>query len=609
MVFNSSSSAASSPAAAWAGWRWFNPLALPLLLLTLTWWVLGAYYEANDDAILTLLLRGTIATGPTGDLRPFVPGLGPVLAALYGALPGIPWYGLTLIGGLYLALALLFGAVDEVTRAAGLPGKWRATLLTLLFGVAFLDQVVTFNFTRPAVLLGAGALLRYAVARGAGQRGYGFLAMGLLAVLLALGIRSDGPLVGMLLAVPGALLVLLPREAWQREARFGWGAWAFAVRRLALTVAPFAVLAVGFLSLAAATRSPAQLEYAKRNLHHGRIHDYHTYYWLPTSNRADSIRVEAAKAWLMGDPALDATFFERAGRTDWGRYVRTEAVGKEAFIVNALVHTYDPQLLLAALLLGLGWLTVAAPAWRARILLLLPLVWVVGVLLVVGAWLKMPDRVAGPAMGILLLSGLLGWARAAEAGGRGLVLPYARWARLGALAVLVLGLLTQAWSIRTRWQIQVALHERSDRLLNALRDRYQQRTLVLSVVLHEALRGTQPLREPDFGTNRILPLTGWNTLDPSYPAYCRALTGGQPTWAAAMSALARDPATVWLLQPWVVDNLRAYLRIIHQQPLPLGPAPAHQCLPAELLTGAGLPPIQCLVPEATATSASPAAKP
>lgn len=133
-------------------------------------------HETNDDVVMSMIASGTGAGAEPDEHLVFTSfAIGLVLKQLYILLPSIPWYGLYLIGALYLSnVAVLYSLL-----------KWRYSraavfCFVLLFGIAGVQLMDRLQFTSTAVWT---------------------TECGIFLVLNALAIRRDSP-------VPGSLRML-----------------------------------------------------------------------------------------------------------------------------------------------------------------------------------------------------------------------------------------------------------------------------------------------------------------------------------------------------------------------------------------------------------------
>jgi hypothetical protein len=516
----------------------FAVLVLPLLFFGLTYGLIGFYYETNDDQIITLLLRGLTIQPALDNLSIYFFGFSQVLAGLYARLPDWPWYGLVLYGWLLVATMLAFWIV---LRA--LPGgrPWqRGLLLAAFFFFCWLEHVMWFNYMRvPLLLAGTGFLFLLCWRREkAAFHWWPWLLSGGL-FLAALCIRPSAALLGLLLTGPAALF-WFPGPA-------GW-------RRCFAPLAFFLALALSILLWQQSRQTPAIRQYQQLDLWKSAILDYGIYE-PRLQTRADSLAFTAIGHWFLADQqVIGEDFYRQHGRISVA-YIAAQAPAKIGALLAALVRDQFFLLWGNALLLAWAWKT-KHPRRRAFLGYSL---YVGGLLLLLGVLLKMPPRVLTPCLSLYTLVQLFLLPR------RG-AWPLSRWQQLAVLLTLAAGL---AYLVKVghRAQFQRKRQQKQEQFIQAAALSSKGRVLVSSV-LPDYFRSLSPLRNYQFGAQAILPLTGWSTLDPGFPAYYRRLSGSA-TFAEALVVLSSQPGTVWLLEPEFALFLEKYLQEFHGAALPL----------------------------------------
>ncbi|SHI81272.1 hypothetical protein SAMN02745146_1583 [Hymenobacter daecheongensis DSM 21074] len=496
---------------------------LPALLLGLAGFALGCYYETNDDAAITLLLRGVTAAAPVTDLHLYFHGLAALLALLYAHVPAVPWYAVLLYALLYAAAVLVFAVLDRLLRPHLAPGALVGALV-LFFGVAWLEHALWFNYVRVPILLAGGGLL-FAAQRAERRAA---LLLGLLAISLAFLIRPSAALLGLLAAAPGAL----------------WLA-----RRRALVLLAVVVLVLGAAQLTLTfTRTPAQTTYRALDVLKSNLNDFHLYQTRPRT-APDSLGIRAVQLWALGDSALvNEGLFQRTAYFSGGTFVREQVPAKLAALFSQLARDYFPLLLLN---LALYLEVLRNPRryegrrrfWLAQ----------AGYLLLIfglGLGLKFPPRLGLPVVGLWVLSTL------------SYVLSVPRRpVRLTPLSTLALLLIGALYGFKTGHRVQVLRREQGQ---NVARLHQLQRAAVEPVWvvagLETLFKSWSPFQEPSFAPRSVLSLTGWITLDPSQPALRQHLTGTR-SLPAALRRLADRPHVDWLLTLEAASWLRTYLRV------------------------------------------------
>ncbi|MCB2376722.1 hypothetical protein LGH70_03975 [Hymenobacter sp. BT635] len=502
--------------------RFLRVVVLPALLLLAASAGLGCYYETNDDLSITLLLQGSTAAAPVTDLHLYFHGLAGVLAGLYQQFPAVPWYGLLLYGLLYAATVLVFAVLDKLLSNR-LTGWQTALLLTGFYALAWLEHGLWFNYVRVPVLLAAGAVLL--AAQRAGRRRY--LALAVLALVLAWLIRPSAAMLGVLAAGPGAL-------------------WLAGRRGASLVGAAAGLLGLASLALLL-SGSPATATYRTLDVLKSNLNDYQLYQPRPQTP-ADQLGMQAVGHWVFADSALvNAALFGRAARFEPTYFLLHTAPQKLGTWAGLLARDYFALLTL----LGASWLLVArSQRFAQRRSFWLGQLFFVGLLLGLGLVLKLPPRLGMPLVGLWLLSNLAYVLRDSRR-----PLP-----RLSPLLLAVVSLLLVAYAFKTAHRVQVLRQERARGLavLRVLEPATRQGQLVVAAGLEGAYKSQSPFAGLHFAPRSVLALTGWPTLDPSQPRFRRQLTGTSAL-AGGLARLAARPRTQWWLTPEIVPWLTAYL--------------------------------------------------
>ena len=530
-------------------WRRIITYLLPALLLILTCFVTGSYFETNDDQVITLLLRGIIGGQPVGDLHLSLHGISHVLAWLYQVLPDVPWYGLFLYGALYLSLVLSFGLLHRLGRR--IASNQQIALLLLFFYIgSWLEHALWFNYTRVPLLLAATGFLTYAFdAKEPGGRHNRVLALCSLAFLVALCIRPSAALLGLFLTLPGALRV--PDRS------------GIDFRNLVTSLVPFALVGVVFYSLTILSRSDEEIVYQRLDQRNTYYQDFGIYYFKPASPTEDprtyAVR-DAIRDWMLGDRvAINEPFFMRAGGYNWGKFLTTRVPGKVEEVVKRVTKDYFLLLIFNVLLVV--YCHQKLKSRTRRWLLLLLQMWVLGLLLGVAMLLKLPPRLAGPGLTVLTLLNLTFYLRHRRF--KAPKVPV--WLRAALLLVLA------AHVYRTGWRtLMLADKQRhNEDFLNSLHLRFRGQTLV-TAGLETYLINLSPWENYDFGSNKLVPLTGWQTLAPEHREYLKSLTG-HTTYDKALLALAAMPKTLWIAPIGFEEKLNRLLTTVHGTSINLVP--------------------------------------
>ncbi|MFD2717624.1 hypothetical protein ACFST9_02785 [Hymenobacter monticola] len=534
----------------WFFGRATRVVLLPLVLIAATVKGLGSYTETSDDQTLAWLFSGVLALKPVASVPLYMHGYGHLLAAAYAWDPGVPWLGLLLGFLLATATVLVFAVLDRLLRPHLRPVPL-ALVLTLFFGLAWLEHWLWFSHGRAALLLaGAGVLF---AAQRPGRRGA--LALGLLALVAAWLVRPGLAVLGAVAVVPAALLLA---GGWRRAAPV-LGSAALGL-----------LLVTGVLHW---LQTPAEAAARRRDASLTRILDYNQLQPQPHTP-LDSLGTAAVGLWLLGDSSVvNERLFQQAYHFDAARFFGQEVPAKVGLRLGLLERDYFPVLLALAVSGGLGLRRRERLAWF----------WVVQMafangLLVLAGLLKLPPRVELPLLDFWLLSNLAYWLGPGSEPAPGQAASFwlglaPRW-RGAVLAggALVLGL----YGAKT-WHRQRALHfeqRTNERDLAYVAHRRQSAIPVLAGH-NDWLKSLSPFRTYNLGRGPVLLLTGWQSADASQAALRRALSGTADQTECLRRLARTEPAAGasawWLLTP---DAARWLMRrqALGEAPNRTGPA-------------------------------------
>lgn len=489
----------------------FRRVLLPALLLLAAGWGLGCYFETNDDPAIVLMLRGTTAAAPVGNLHLYFHGFSALLAALYQTWPALPWYGLLLYGLLYGATVLIFSVLDQLLTGR-VPGAWISTLLVLFFLTAWLEHGLWFNYVRVPVLL-AGAGVLFAAQR---PQHRGALVLGIVAFGISWLIRPSIAVLGLLLAAPGA--------CW------------LSVRRAGLVLTAAVVWAVIGAGVLGALRTPQAAALRTLDVPKAYLNDYQLLQPVPRT-ASDSLALRAVRQWMMADSTLiNEAMFRRATRFEPTYFLHHTAPAKLRVLLSLVVRDYFPLLLLHLVLWG--WV-VCSPDMPGRRWFWLVQGGYVGLLLALGVGLKLPPRIGLPLFDFWALSNLV------------YVLGESRWPLdwrlatiLGALAVAAV---PYGYKTLHRRAVLQAERHHNQQLRKRLVADLPVDCLLVTDVVPATYKAASPFRNPDPQPAKMLMLTGWTTADPSQAAWRQQLTGTRNFAAGMRELLHQGPKIRWLL--------------------------------------------------------------
>jgi hypothetical protein len=384
-------------------------------------------YQTNDDATMNLTAAGLLFTdAPDEHLLHTNVLIGLGLKNLYGAAPGVPWYGIYQIAVLTAAAA---GCAYALLRVD--PSPRQAALVLLIFVVAFLPCLVELQFTKTACLTTvAGLLMFLAPLRGAAPwRWPADFAAGVLLVFGSL-IRFEGFLMALVVVAPLAVVTL----------------WADRVRTLrrAVPVASAVVVAVALheFNFAYYSRDPAWQDFYAYNAVRAEITDYGRFEYSEDCRPAfkaagwEPIDLLMMTNWFYADPNL----YGLSKLREINGAVRPAPripVWLSILRLPVAIADYPSlwRLLAAAACVGLSGAT-----WRSNLLTLTLFLWVFAITAALASYYQIPLRVAFP-----LFAGALAVAALrppAEADSRA-----SRFAGAGRVAAIVLGGVLVVWTI------------------------------------------------------------------------------------------------------------------------------------------------------------------
>jgi hypothetical protein len=530
-------------------WRRGISYLLPALLIGLTTLVMGAYYETTDDMLLTLLLRGVFSAQPVTDLHLELHGLSHLIAFAYQILPGLPWYGIFMFFCLYLALVLIFRLIFKLGRRI-FTNEQVAFLVTFLFIGALADTLLSFHFSRVAMLLSAASFLTYAFdSKEPGGRHTRILLICSMGMVLALCISTGAAVLGLALALPAALRVP--------------GRTGIDFRNLVTSLVPFALVGVLFFSFNILTRSDDEIAYQRQKQRIEAYEDYGLYYFR-TVDRAADPRAYAVKGaireGMLGDRvAINEPFFARAGGYEWGKFLTSRAPAKLAEASKRIAKDYF--LLLAINVLIVVYSYSKLKSTTRRQLLIFTEVWILGILIVVAAFFKLPPRLASPGLTVLTLVNVTFFLRHRRFQKPSLPI----WLWLGILLMLA----GHIYRSGIRMQIMHDHQRENEQFLASVQQRFQGQ-LLITAGLEEYLAYLSPWEDYSFGSSKLLPLTGWYTLSPEYREYLHHLTG-QTSFEKVIDALSRQPKAIWISPIGFEDRLNDLLKTVHGTQVQLVP--------------------------------------
>ncbi len=367
-------------------------------------------------------------------------------------------------------------------------------------------------------------------------------------------------LLGLLLALPAAVRV---------PSRSGLD-----FKNLVSTLVPFVLVSVVFFSATVLTRSEEEVGFNRLMSRYNDFQNNKTYYFNPVdprdsalANRAYAVK-EAIRSGMLGDrQAVNEAFYARSGGSDWSAFVRTRLFGKVREMVSGTIREYYLLLLLNAALMWYCYRKLQSQT--RRWLIIGSQAWVLLLFIVVGGLWRMPPRLAAPAL-VATMVNLLFFLRH-----RRFSLP-----KVPSLGWLLLASLFALHIFRTGSRA-LGLDARqtvNEQYLASLERRFHGQLLV-GVGFEPYLTALSPWKSYGFGQNKLLMLTGWQTMAPEFREYLTELTG-QSQFAPAMMALTAREKTIWIAPIGFEQRLNRLLGSVHNTRLTLLPFKPYVAGPA-----------------------------
>ncbi|GAA3951487.1 hypothetical protein [Hymenobacter algoricola] len=503
---------------------------LPAFLLAATILFLGAYFETNDDIFIVFLLRGVGTLQPVDNLHLYFHGLSALLAALYQALPALPWYGLLLYSLLLVSFCLLFSVLDKATAAWST--RTRVLILVLFFVATGLSSVLRMNFTRIPILL-SGATVLYSLQRLRARPAFGWWwVAGSFLMLLAWSVRPSGAFLGMAAVVPVVF-------------------WIAPWRSGLVTLALFGSLLVGASTWQMLRRTTNDSSYQQIDILKANHKDYNLYSMQPrTAN--DSMALESLDNWwgLSDTTLVNKGFFERTGTMSLAHSVHNVLVPKSISLFGRLAGDYFFVVFLNALLL---WVLARQQQRAALVWAGLYLLYMAGLMIGLGIVLQLPARVATPLLGLFTA------AMSAYVIPQLTVWPFRSriaWLGTALLGVCLLGAVVLKNVLRARRHY--VEQQKCEHYIAQIATYVGRRPLVM---VSPDVRSLSPFRNYDLHAGPMLLLNGWTAHDASQLQVMHSL-GGTTSFRQAMQVMANRRDVIWLFPDGFGSFFTRYLNTI-----------------------------------------------
>ncbi len=224
-------------------------------------------YDINDDVAIRNVAAGVITGTPDAHLIHVKYVLGLVISGLYAVLPGLDWYGLTMIGIILASFAMIL--YRGFMARKGLLWKAGYTILALLlFTCVGLQHITAFQWTVTAAIAGAAGIYLFYTSETE-DRFQSILeeSIAVILILLSLLVRDDV----FLMVLPAAGLCF----CWKYAVFTGKGRQPVTLRHFGVPLGLLLGVLVVFGVEAFAYRSPEWKEFLAYNLDREAIMDYY----------------------------------------------------------------------------------------------------------------------------------------------------------------------------------------------------------------------------------------------------------------------------------------------------------------------------------------------
>ena len=148
--------------------KWTGTKGRTLLLMLLSFVITGIYfifiyqkipfiYDINDDVAMRNVAAGVITGTPDAHLLHVKYCLGLLIAGMYRIVPGLDWYGITMIGIILLAFSMILYRGLAAERGVIWKGSYLLLSLLLLTCLG-LQHITAFQWTTTAAVAGAAGI-------------------------------------------------------------------------------------------------------------------------------------------------------------------------------------------------------------------------------------------------------------------------------------------------------------------------------------------------------------------------------------------------------------------------------------------------------------------
>ena len=133
---------------------------LTLSVVLIIWGVIAVgfdfFYDLNDDVLIKDILSGAYTGTPSGYNNQMMYPLSVLIACLYRIIPSVPWYGIMLIGGMAVSVAVIVYRLLCLDTNIRMKLALSAFACMLMLGV-YLDELTNMTYTVVSAILATTA--------------------------------------------------------------------------------------------------------------------------------------------------------------------------------------------------------------------------------------------------------------------------------------------------------------------------------------------------------------------------------------------------------------------------------------------------------------------
>lgn len=486
---------------------------VPALVIAFFLLLTGCYYDASDDAVIALLLRGEIGGATVNTFPRFYFFIAPTLSFLYESFPAIPW-----LGFFFLLMNYLIGVGVLSVLHQWISSRDKKTIYfiyIIFFFLVLSENYMYFNMNRVAILATGIGIVMASLSRD--------YRLGWVLIILGMLVRPYGGLLSFSFLLPVLVLIQGKRNY---------------VGLMFMTLA-FAGLYLG-LTKGMNTFSEEQMA---RNKLKSNVLDYRFSSGKKMTTK-DSLLLEAVHQGYYQDKAITNEFLkEYSGGSRWD--ISNISITKLGLFFKAFWWSVSRNYQLLILLnIALLFYLKNKRAWWGTF-------WFWLLILTIGVCLKMPEKILSPALALWSLIGLYFMRKKAH------LLPI--WLKAMVVVFVLLYTVKLVHRVSGSRQIQKA-HEEEIALIN----RVCKEKVLYMTKFNYVLNYLNPLSNYHYDLDGLVTLTGWPTIIPEYPKTLVITCKGKSFADLFKCQNSKEDIVILFHEKDGAPFLKKYLKQIHQ---------------------------------------------